>query len=1722
MRASLSAVFLLVLTLFGGSAFGLPRAYIPDVNGAVSVIDVATNSVIGTITVGQLPVGVAVNAAGTRVYVANDSNASPSVSVIDTSTNTVIATIPIVVGGNPYEVALNPAGTRLYVADSNGFSVTVIDTATNTVVATIPSVGLFGDSPHSVSVSQDGTFVAVVNRTSAGLLRVVKIDTATNTVAGMSAEFGTTFNFASVHGLATNAHIYAASAADNAVYVLNPATLTVTATIAAAGAHGLSLRGSTLYVGDLNNGRIWVIDTTQNVSATQLSASAGFNATGLALTPDGTRLYVVNNLLGPGTVTVLNAATGALITTVTVGTQPITYGNFIADVPSALPASPPVLINVVATASNSAYLFGRFDGVPNATVPLSVYTATTCGGLPAPGALLTSVSVQTDAAGYFFSDPIVGINTGAVASASVLGNATQSNCLVSSGLNDTWPLALPVTGSGGVLDYIDAPGRARWYKFTIAPGQVVKATISALPADYDVAIFKDIGQAFLSQLAGTTAQLTKLTAEFAPSAFSPSAFSPSAFSPSAFSPDAYSPSAFSPSAFSPSVYAPSAFSPSAFSPSAFSPSAFSPSAFSPSAFSPSAFSPSAFSPSAFSPSLYDVNEIAQAFSSAQTRSLLGVSATVGTAAETVAANTWNNTGSFYVRVAGKSGAYSTATPFSIQIVKGATSCTSVTDIAPPARDDMPTISPGLITLVVTDSSKVALTQSVGGETLAAKLNAFMSRPEIAGQLIDVATDVRVGELKAQAAANPSCPFAKNLVAREIKSIIDSYRANNPGLRYVVIAGNDDAIPFFRYPDETLLGEESGYVPPVSSTSASEASLRGNFILGQDAYGSNQVISLLSTDFPIPGLAVGRLVESPADMAGLIDAYTAINGVTVPHSSLVTGYDFLQDAADAVSSELAQGTNATPVKLITPNGVSPQDPSSWTASDLRGRLSAAGRYDVMFLAGHFSANSLLAADFTSSVITTELAGFGVDLTNTIVFSAGCHSGYNLVDTDAIDGVTLKLDWAQAFAQKKATLIAGTGYQYGDTDFIEYSERLYRNFAAQLRAGMDPVAVGEALVKAKRDYLAVTPDIRGLHEKALLEATVFGLPMLQVNMPAGRTPVLASGGVITPVPVASGPAATLGLKTASVSQSTTLTTNTRTLNVLPAPGTVTAQWLSSAPDGIVTNPAQPTLPLVRINVTPTDSSVVLRGVGFRGGNYADTNNVVPLTGAATTELRGVHTPFLSSVFFPMRLWTPNYYGALAGSGGTNLLLTPAQYRAYDVTQGTSTQRAFQSVDLKLYYSGLTTADPLNGKAALSAAPTIVQVAALPSSGGAKFIAQVTGDPAAAMHEVWVTYTGGAGGSGTWTSIDLQQCVPNGSNVLPAACGSTSDSQFWMGDVASLPANTQYIVQAANAVGLVSLDDNLGRYYSVAGAGTAPGATTLVFTSALPLSVAYGAAPTITAALTANGTPLANKLVTIGVGASARSAPTDATGKATVSLPILALPGTYPLTASFAGDAGNLASSASASITVTQAPTLLTALSSPFGVTLTASVGGKAAPIIEESVRFSVIGPQGAIDVFATTDYLGRATFPPPGLPAGTYTVIGASFDGDATYGASSLLVLPNSYNFQGFYQPVDNAPAVNVMKAGSAVPVNFSLGGNRGLQVFAAGYPISQAVSCTSSAPTDDIEQTLSAGTSSLQYDSTTDRYTYVWKTDKSWAGTCRVLTLKFLDGTQQSANFRFKN
>jgi hypothetical protein len=144
----------------------------------------------------------------------------------------------------------------------------------------------------------------------------------------------------------------------------------------------------------------------------------------------------------------------------------------------------------------------------------------------------------------------------------------------------------------------------------------------------------------------------------------------------------------------------------------------------------------------------------------------------------------------------------------------------------------------------------------------------------------------------------------------------------------------------------------------------------------------------------------------------------------------------------------------------------------------------------------------------------------------------------------------------------------------------------------------------------------------------------------------------------------------------------------------------------------------------------------------------------------------------------------------------------------------------------------------------------------------------------------------------------------------------------------------------------------------------------------------------------------------------------------------------------------------------------------------------------------------------------------FPIGATTVNASADDGTTTPSTCTFKVIVQ-YDFAGFFQPVDNLPVFNVVQAGRAIPLKFSLSGNKGLGIFAVGSPSSGPVGCNSSDPASDLTETVTAGGSSLSYDPTTDRYIYVWKTDPSWAGTCRQLVMELNDGSIHRANFRFK-
>ncbi|MFI6585638.1 beta-propeller fold lactonase family protein [Embleya sp. NPDC050493] len=357
-----------------------------------------TPTVIATVPVGAGPNFVAVSPDGSHAYVTNAGGgggpggpAGTTVTVVDTATNT--ATGAITVGSGPQGIAVTPDGSRLYVANGGSGSVSVIDTATNTVTSTVTGF----NAPYDVAVTPDGTEVYVSDTTFPNGT-VKAISTATNTVTA-SITLGSPFQ----RGLAIGpdgAHVYVVSPGDNKLSVVDTATHTAgpTPTLSdQAFAIAVSPNGHTAYVAHSNDNFLTVVDLT-TLTITGTITTAG-NPVGLAFAPDGAHAYVT--LASANTLVVVDTATNTVTDTTTVGDVPVavalspdgTLGyvvNNTSQTLSVLRLAAPAP-TVTAVTPNSGTTAGGTPVTITGT-DLTGATAVTFGGTPATGVSCTATS----------------------------------------------------------------------------------------------------------------------------------------------------------------------------------------------------------------------------------------------------------------------------------------------------------------------------------------------------------------------------------------------------------------------------------------------------------------------------------------------------------------------------------------------------------------------------------------------------------------------------------------------------------------------------------------------------------------------------------------------------------------------------------------------------------------------------------------------------------------------------------------------------------------------------------------------------------------------------------------------------------------------------------------------------------------------------------------------------------------------------------------------------------------------------------------------------------------------------------------------------------------------------------------------------------------------------------------------------------------------------------
>jgi hypothetical protein len=1200
------------------------------------------------------------------------------------------------------------------------------------------------------------------------------------------------------------------------------------------------------------------------------------------------------------------------------------------------------------------------------------YVAASSAGIPACG-----VGVTTNSDGFATS-------------------ADPSACPSPDLNNRTWltPAVVPTSAAGATInDSICAAGQSRWFKVAIKPGQQVTAEVLDPSFDVTLAMFKDIRQvademnATAAQAGGLTLEdVRRFTASQPHDVAAPDISSPDISSPDISSPDISSPDISSPDISSPDISSPDISSPDISSPDISSPDISSPDISSP-----------------------------DAYSSAQSQSILAYSDKPGPSSEFVRRHTWDNTGFFYVRVRGHNGAFDETQPFTLRVTVVNRDCLNgeggqFNVVSTPASlTGLPSGTPR--TLILTNSARFPAGSDISG--LLASLNTFARRPEIGGAVIDLASDAGLAADYAQWDSIPDCVPAANIVAEQIKRIITTVRAHDAGLAYLVFAGNDKVAPFFRLPDQAGLSNEHDYSPAVLDFSASQASLKTGYYLSQDSYGCFTRISLRDHITPCFDVPVGRLVENVSDIQTMLAAYSSIGGVITPSSALVTGYDFLADSATAERTDLTQ-SGLTVDALIQPEGDGAKAPTAWHADDLRARLFGAQRFGIMELNAHFSGNTMLAADFSTRLLSREIASVTDSrFRNSVVLSMGCHSGYNIVDPEATAG-TQRNDWAQSFAMQGASVIGGSGYQYGNSPLIKYSEVLLSGVTRQLRyfdgAAPGPVTLGRAIVETKRDY--VRGALNGIDEKSVAELTLYGLPMMALNLPAGRLPRPAPPAAVSPTPGVSS-----GLSFADLSPGYTLTGHDRVLQLVGG-GTTTATFYDASYGSVAgdtsTTPGQPIGPRVLTSVQANNT--VARGAVMISGNYTDVfsalggaNPFRPLIDMGLTDARGIRPPYAASVFTPTQLVSLN------DQQGQVLVEKPFQFKSNNGTSVFGVGRRYDSISARVYYSNRLDAAALVG-------PPVVYRTVLTASGTQLLIdATVGGARSADIEEVFATFTANQTDTpnsiyGHWASIRLTPgtTTTNTTGLLRHYTGALET-----GDTNASPQDIRLFIQAVGGNGLVSTVTNNGSFYRLdtqtATLGSPKLSTNLAFQqpTGTPYNATYRVPLHVSARLTNRvlGTPIAGKPLTFVLGTQGATTTTDANGVAVADIPVLVVPDN-PLpqvTVDFAEDAGFLGSSDRRGVSIARAPTaFLTNAPAPipYGgaaviATLVTTLPSGNKPLTEVGVRLTL--PDGRV-LDTQTDGFGQVLFDTTdfeGVQPGSYSVV-LSFAGNERYLPTSTTI------------------------------------------------------------------------------------------------------------------------
>lgn len=282
----------------------------------------------GTIAVGVQPQGVAVDVRVGRAFVATAgvNGDSHTISVLDTLRGTLLRTVNV--GSGPWSVAVDQQTGRLFVANGgyydrhglHGAGIAVLDTRSLAVLRRIPVNGSTG----TVMIDPlRGVAVVPVYSAASGATTIYELDARSGRVARTTTRYSALLAVDRVTRhifVAKGASILVIDARDNRVVRVIPTGMKAPLY---SGAVVTDERTGRLFVVDYSSGLVSIFNT--RTGSLMRSVAVGINPLRLAADPRTARVFVVNqghisaadHPDGAGSVSVLDARTGAVLRTVT-------------------------------------------------------------------------------------------------------------------------------------------------------------------------------------------------------------------------------------------------------------------------------------------------------------------------------------------------------------------------------------------------------------------------------------------------------------------------------------------------------------------------------------------------------------------------------------------------------------------------------------------------------------------------------------------------------------------------------------------------------------------------------------------------------------------------------------------------------------------------------------------------------------------------------------------------------------------------------------------------------------------------------------------------------------------------------------------------------------------------------------------------------------------------------------------------------------------------------------------------------------------------------------------------------------------------------------------------------------------------------------------------------------------------------------------------------------